>query len=431
MKLINKYIFNFIFFIFLVLAIFNRPFVGIFIFKFRIGELLIALGLVITLLFLIFTIFFKKDKYLQSFSKLHILLVTTFFVSIYYFEGTFFNNYFYKSSSYIWTIGYIYMGFLIGNYVKLNETHLRILKFTLILSYILKVYYYPKFLSEFFEIYSDKFQQSKATDLLAIFVVTIYFSNRIQKESFNNFVYFVLITSYFLPLFIFMSKGSSISVILFFFIEFFNQKIHWSKFNLKLIVLIVVAIILFFVSSTFVLQNLSNIDREDSDAFSARNSIFELLSNKNTISTFFSVYLYEGRFYSTEGNLDWRLQIWQDVIFDLKNNDNLFFGYGFANKIPAMENPDRVGKDGENENVHNYFITVLARGGLFQLIIIFTIYVYIIKEFFEKFDNFQIIIYILPFLLSSMFDTSMESVQFPLIFFFFIGLQLSKTNDYY
>ena len=38
------------------------------------------------------------------------------------------------------------------------------------------------------------------------------------------------------------------------------------------------------------------------------------LKTKNTQATFLSFYIDENRLYSKDGNINWRLRIWQDVI---------------------------------------------------------------------------------------------------------------------
>ena len=49
-------------------------------------------------------------------------------------------------------------------------------------------------------------------------------------------------------------------------------------------------------------------------------------------------------------------------------------GYGFNEIFPVMLDPTapgRLGRDGLNENVHNYFMNILGRGGVLQLILFF------------------------------------------------------------
>ena len=80
-------------------------------------------------------------------------------------------------------------------------------------------------------------------------------------------------------------------------------------------------------------------------------------------------YIENNRINSGDGNLNWRLQIWQDVIQDLNDKEKLAFGYGYSGSIPAMEREDRAGLDGTNIHVHNYFINILARGGIIHLLL--------------------------------------------------------------
>ena len=44
---------------------------------------------------------------------------------------------------------------------------------------------------------------------------------------------------------------------------------------------------------------------------------------------------------------------------------------------------ERRGTDGTNENVHNYFINILARGGLVQVLFFMFFYIKIINKYFQ------------------------------------------------
>ena len=66
------------------------------------------------------------------------------------------------------------------------------------------------------------------------------------------------------------------------------------------------------------------------------------------------------------------------------NSNHLFFtGYGFNDKIPAMNDPLRAGDDGLNENIHNFMLNVFARGG-FSLLI-YLIFLVLIIDSLKKF----------------------------------------------
>ena len=117
---------------------------------------------------------------------------------------------------------------------------------------------------------------------------------------------------------------------------------------------------------------------------SVSDNLNKLVENKNTIDVFMSFFIYEGRIYSRDGTTDWRLDIWQDVVEDLRDKNKLLFGYGYSSIIPVMvdpEAPGRLGEDGLNENVHNYAITILARGGLIHFSIFILFYIFLILIF--------------------------------------------------
>ena len=88
------------------------------------------------------------------------------------------------------------------------------------------------------------------------------------------------------------------------------------------------------------------------------------------MSHFWIFTLADGRIYSNETNIDYRLQIWQDVMVDLNIQNRVLTGYAYNEIIPAMLPPERRGWDGSNENVHNYLINIFARVEFFSLVFI-------------------------------------------------------------
>ena len=54
-------------------------------------------------------------------------------------------------------------------------------------------------------------------------------------------------------------------------------------------------------------------------------------------------FIKDQRLFSSDVNLNWRLQIWQDVIFDINDNSKYLVGYGYKSKIPAMSALDFEG----------------------------------------------------------------------------------------
>ena len=90
-----------------------------------------------------------------------------------------------------------------------------------------------------------------------------------------------------------------------------------------------------------------------------------------------------------------------------------------------MDDPKRQGRDGLNENVHNFLVNNYARGGLIQLGIFMSLYWFL---FFRNKDK-SIFIYTLPFFMVSFFDASMENAHFPIIFYFFLGSLFKEESD--
>ena len=82
--------------------------------------------------------------------------------------------------------------------------------------------------------------------------------------------------------------------------------------------------------------------------------------------------------------------------------------------------PGRLGRDGMNEHVHNYFVNIFARGGIGQLILFVLLHLSFIKYWVKKNGNYEILNFIIPCILVSSLDVTMEGVQFPLIYYSFL-----------
>ena len=88
-------------------------------------------------------------------------------------------------------------------------------------------------------------------------------------------------------------------------------------------------------------------------------------------------------------------------------------------KIPAMNDPLRAGDDGLNENIHNFLLNVFARGGVFHFIIYIFLFLIMILKLKSIHGNYSFLSLIIPILLASFFDASMEKCSFPFNFLFF------------
>ena len=90
--------------------------------------------------------------------------------------------------------------------------------------------------------------------------------------------------------------------------------------------------------------------------------------------------------------------------------------------------PGRLGRDGLNEHVHNYFVTIISRGGVIQLILFLLLHLKIIEIWREKYKNLRILSFMAPLIFVSLLDISLDGVQFPLIYFSTLGYLLSDVN---
>ena len=158
-----------------------------------------------------------------------------------------------------------------------------------------------------------------------------------------------------------------------------------------------------------------------------QQSVNEVIVRKNTNKFFLGFYLCEERLCSKDNTLDWRLDIWSDLIIDQVDKNKLAFGFGFNEIFEIMKDPNapgRLGRDGLNENVHNHIFTIIGRMGLLGLVS------YLLFQFKLIVPMKQnIYIFLLPLFLVSSFDTTMKSVQFPLLYYFLISRHYSERAN--
>lgn len=432
--------------------IFGRSFSGIYFFSFRFAELMVSFLVVFSLLIAIGLspkdLKFERFNYqLKSFRVILIL----FFISLVFNKGSLLNPYTYKSSSYLWTISILFLAFILLNNSDSKKYHKYIFSLSLPLVYIFSTIHYPEFLISFFKNFSDKWDFVKASDILLAYTLTNTSNYLLYKKKFNSFVYFSLSSAILLPLFLFMSKGAFFpSVLYIFMFLFFYLKIIKTNI-LKSIVIFILSISLFVVSTYEVWGNLSfekgqiNLTSEDEILLnfdSLGRGVRDIADQKDTTEIFASLYFgkYSGynRIYSTDMMLDWRFQIWQDVTRDLfwyseysenpidyslvrneitKRKFKFLIGFGYNEILPAMNHWERQGTDGSNENIHNYFFNVLGRGGVLQLVTILVFIIGMIADIKDKNLRKLFIVTIIPIYLTSFFDASMESFRFPFIFY--------------
>lgn len=428
----NKLFKYLVFLFFVSVFVFARSFMGIYIFGFRIGEL--AMGFSLLIFIFSMATFYSSNIFNNSNKK--IFFITFFLISITFIVNVFIygnsiSTYTFRSSSYIWTTGFLFFGYQFFRVNTLSKNLIYVGIPILIYIYFFSIYGFPQTIIDFILSISDKFEPHKGSDLLIIYVTIVFVVNKLFMDKRRGFEIFILLTSLYFPLMLFKSRASFIAFLFFSISElyYFRNNINSNyKRNLLLIFLV---IFIFFQSVFFV----SGSGFIKADEIEAEVEYVATYRNDPDDEKFRLFYIAEDtlgsrttRIFSSDNNLNWRLQIWQDVIYDLLGKNKLILGYGYEDKIPAMLDEGRSGLDRLNENVHNYVITLLARGGITTVILYSLLYFMLIKTYKDETKSNYFLIYLIPVLFNSLFDVAMENSHFPLIFYFFSGMLFHKNK---
>jgi len=424
---------NLIFTTFMLLIVFTRSFAGLYIFGFRIGEYLVAGGL---LLFIYYVLLPQRDKIPKEILSLTKYLFLSFLIVNFFTYTDLFNKFTYKNSSYLWTVAFIFVGFIfLGEFFTRNKFY--ILAAGIMIIYIFGTGSYPDIFQNMFRMYGDKFTFVKASDmLLAIVVSNIIALNLFSIKRAN--LYFIFSVATFLPLLIQMSRGTAVAVGIFATLYIiFNLRFYFELKNL--LVLILLTPLVFLISTFRVTQfNFSDIAVDELETVVIQSASVEIdkikrVDNRNSdeIDPFWSFYVNDGRLNSTDGTFNWRLNIWQDQYEYQKSINKSFFGYGYNVLLPVFDlqvdsqNIWNIGHDQQNRHVHNYLVNVYSRGGVFQLMIIIGFHLGLYTYYYKKFNNHGILLMFIPLMFNSMTDITMEGVQFPINFYLIYGYILS------
>lgn len=428
----NKLFKYLVFLFFVSVFVFARSFMGIYIFGFRIGEL--AMGFSLLIFIFSMATFYSSNIFNNSNKK--IFFITFFLISITFIVNVFIygnsiSTYTFRSSSYIWTTGFLFFGYQFFRVNTLSKNLIYVGIPILIYIYFFSIYGFPQTIIDFILSISDKFEPHKGSDLLIIYVTIVFVVNKLFMDKRRGFEIFILLTSLYFPLMLFKSRASFIAFLFFSISElyYFRNNINSNyKRNLLLIFLV---IFIFFQSVFFV----SGSGFIKADEIEAEVEYVATYRNDPDDEKFRLFYIAEDtlgsrttRIFSSDNNLNWRLQIWQDVIYDLLSKNKLILGYGYEDKIPAMLDEGRSGLDRLNENVHNYVVTLLARGGITTVILYSLLYFMLIKTYKDETKSNYFLIYLIPVLFNSLFDVAMENSHFPLIFYFFSGMLFHKNK---
>ena len=181
---------------------------------------------------------------------------------------------------------------------------------------------------DFFLSISDKYEPHKGSDILIMTLVPLYFVNRCFENRRASLNYCLFISALFLPLLLYKSRGAFIAFSIFLIIELYNLRDSFKSSTLKNSSVIIATIFIFILSSFIVTENEVQID-------SVGSTVTELATYRipDREKEFIPIFILDGRIYSSDSNLNWRFQIWQDVIEDMREENIFLSGYGFNEKI--------------------------------------------------------------------------------------------------
>ena len=413
----KSFIFNSLFILILVVLINGRSLMGLYIFGFRLAELLTGFSIL-----LLFLLIYKNNYFRENlgsrFIFSYLLLVFYFFIFNLINSANFLDLYLYKSSVYIWYISFMFFGFIIFENIEITKNFFYFGYFGLLIQFIYNVIYYPNFLTQFFNQYSDKTQFLKGAEIAIFFIVVTFFANK-YSENGPLVDLFVLSSSIYIPLIFFKSRSAAIALFIYIVVMIYRKKKYFLENLRKTSILFFISIVLFLTTSHFLVDNTFEVQETP-------EAVVQVFKHKYVVSNTFDdevpfFYIYEDRLYSADGNLNWRLQLWQDIFMFAEQNNEIMFGQGFHVRPLVFNNFIYSGLDGLNENSHNYFLNIFIRGGIFGILLVFYFFYNMLKITKVNFNNFEFLIFFLPLVFISMFDGSMENPYFAIVFYFFVS----------
>ena len=413
----KSFIFNSLFILILVVLINGRSLMGLYIFGFRLAELLTGFSIL-----LLFLLIYKNNYFRENlgsrFIFSYLLLVFYFFIFNLINSANFLDLYLYKSSVYIWYISFMFFGFIIFENIEITKNFFYFGYLGLLIQFIYNVIYYPNFLTQFFNQYSDKTQFLKGAEIAIFFIVVTFFANK-YSENGPLVDLFVLSSSIYIPLIFFKSRSAAIALFIYIVVMIYRKKKYFLENLRKTSILFLISIVLFLTTSHFLVDNTFEVQETP-------EAVVQVFKHKYVVSNTFDdevpfFYIYEDRLYSADGNLNWRLQLWQDIFMFAEQNNEIMFGQGFHVRPLVFNNFIYSGLDGLNENSHNYFLNIFIRGGIFGILLVFYFFYNMLKITKVNFNNFEFLIFFLPLVFISMFDGSMENPYFAIVFYFFVS----------
>ncbi len=419
-NLINKYkyfILNGLFILIFFMLLNGRSLLGLYIYGFRLAELLTGFALLLLFLLIYKNKFFRNNlgsRFIYS----YLLLVFHFIIFNVINSANFLDLYIYKSSVYIWYISFIFFGYLVFKNIEITKNFFYLGYLGLFLQFMFNVIYYPDFLTQFFNEYSDKTQFLKGAEIAIFFIVVTFFANKYSERG-ALVDLFVLTSSIYIPLIFFKSRSAAIALFIYIVVMIYKKKKYLLENTKRSAVLFLISLVLFLSTAHFLVDFVFEFEETP-------EAVAQVFKHKYIVSNTYDdevplFYIYDERLYSADGNLNWRLQLWQDIFTFAEQNDEIVFGGGFHIKPLVFENFIYSGVDGLNENSHNYFLNIFIRSGLLGLVLVFYFFYNMFKVVKTNFTNVEFSIFFLPLAFISMFDGSMENPYFAIVFYFFVS----------
>ncbi len=408
--------------------LFSRSFVGVYFLNYRFGELVMLIS-AISLVYFTF-LPFSSNKIVGRLRILNIGLFIIFGINLFLSNSSILNPYSFKTSTYIWSLGFLLIG-IFGNKFEINNKSFLLFIGILVIVYLTAIYGFPSWIQELFLNYSDKYEPHKAADIVLMLIIFSTYIKSFFDHNFSSLCVHGVLYSLFLPLLLYKSRASFIAASIFFVYLLFLHRREFITYLSKSFLLIITCFVLATFSTIFaqrlVIEEFS--PEEIGNSYSQLGEYkFETYKEGQEF-----LYIENERLFSADGNLNWRLQMWQDQISFVPEDGNIITGVGHKEilrvfnyrNFPSGNN--RRGLDGLNENLHNFFVTLYARGGLITLMFYLYLYYFLIKNT-KQANFFDFIVSLFCIFFVSSFDSSMENAHFPLIFYFFIGNYFFKNN---
>jgi hypothetical protein len=342
--------------------------------------------------------------------------------------------YVFRTSSYIWFLSFLLVG-VHSKKIVLKDNYDKYFYVLLLYIYTLGILGAESKILKIFASLSDKIEFHKGSEILLIFICFFFLKNNFRKRTVNSYLIFIFFISVYTPFLMYKSRAAFIALIFFIIFETYYF-ITDLKFNKNIFLSTLLIILIVGTLSTIISQNALVPDYENFPEL-IKSSYSNIISERYSLydSELPFVYFDNGRMFTADGNLNWRIQMWQDMLHYIgQSGKYILFGIGFGETLPVFDvtlfddAKFRLGLDGLNEHLHNFFLTFFARGGLLHLLLLAAVFVFVYSEYSRIHKDKKILIVLICVFFVSFFDSSMENAHFPAIFYFFLGNQLINKS---